>query len=217
MPWSLNIGKVGGTEIRIHVTFLLFLAWIWAVTYMSGGANAAWSGLLFMVLLFLCVLVHEYGHILAARAFGVSTRDVTLLPIGGVARLERFPEEPREEFLIAIAGPMVNVAIVLALMLAGANPNPENLATADITKVSLIDRLAAVNVVLAVFNLDPGLSHGRRQGASRAARPEVWLRPRHGDRRQYRSVVRLCLRLHRTVLQSDADLHRDLYLSCCGL
>jgi len=155
MPWSLNIGKVGGTEIRIHVTFLLFLAWIWAVTYMSGGANAAWSGLLFMVLLFLCVLVHEYGHILAARAFGVSTRDVTLLPIGGVARLERFPEEPREEFLIAIAGPMVNVAIVLALMLAGANPNPENLATADITKVSLIDRLAAVNIVLAVFNLIP--------------------------------------------------------------
>ena len=155
MPWSLNIGKVGGTEIRIHVTFLLFLAWIWAASYMSGGANAAWSGLLFMVLLFLCVLVHEYGHILAARAFGVSTRDVTLLPIGGVARLERFPEEPREEFLIAIAGPMVNVAIVLALMLAGANPNPENLATADITKVSLIDRLAAVNVVLAVFNLIP--------------------------------------------------------------
>ena len=72
-------------RIRIHVTFLLFLAWIWAVTYMSGGANAAWSGLLFMVLL-LCVLVHEYGHILAARAFGVSTRDVTLLPIGGVAQ-----------------------------------------------------------------------------------------------------------------------------------
>ena len=155
MPWSLNIGKIGGTEIRIHVTFLLFLAWIWAASYMSGGADAAWNGLLFMVLLFLCVLVHEYGHILTARAFGISTRDVTLLPIGGVARLERFPEEPREEFLITIAGPMVNVVIVLALMLAGANPSPDNLAAADITKVTLIDRLAAVNVVLAAFNLIP--------------------------------------------------------------
>jgi Zn-dependent protease len=118
MPWSLYIGKVGGTEIRIHVTFLLFLAWLWAASYMSGGADAAWSGLIFTVLLFLCVLVHEYGHILTARAFGISTRDVSLLPIGGVARLERFPEESREEFLIAIAGPMVNVAIALALMLA---------------------------------------------------------------------------------------------------
>jgi Zn-dependent protease/CBS domain-containing protein len=155
MPWSLSIGKIGGTEIRIHVTFLLFLAWIWAASYMSGGADAAWSGLLFMVLLFLCVLVHEYGHILTARAFGISTRDVTLLPIGGVARLERFPEEPREEFLITIAGPMVNVAIALALMLAGANPSPDQLAAADITKVALIDRLAAVNVVLAAFNLIP--------------------------------------------------------------
>jgi Zn-dependent protease/CBS domain-containing protein len=155
MPWSLNIGKIGGTEIRIHVTFLLFLAWIWAASYMSGGADAAWSGLLFMVLLFLCVLVHEFGHILAARAFGVSTRDVTLLPIGGVARLERFPEEPWEEFLIAIAGPMVNVAIVLALILAGADLSPDNLAAVDGSKVSLIDRLAAVNAVLAAFNLTP--------------------------------------------------------------
>jgi stage IV sporulation protein FB len=155
MPWSLNIGKIGGTEIRIHVTFLLFLAWIWAASYMSGGADAAWSGLLFMVLLFLCVLVHEYGHILAARAFGISTRDVTLLPIGGVARLERFPEEPREEFLITLAGPMVNVAIVLALLLAGADLSPHNFAEVDSSKISLIDRLAAVNVVLAVFNLIP--------------------------------------------------------------
>ena len=151
----MSIGKIGGTEIRIHVTFLLFLAWIWSASYMLGGADAAWSGLLFMLLLFMCVLVHEYGHILTARAFGVSTRDVTLLPIGGVARLERFPEEPREEFLITIAGPMVNIAIALALMLAGANTSPDQLAAADITKVSLIDRLAAVNVVLAVFNLIP--------------------------------------------------------------
>lgn len=155
MAWSLNIGKISGVEVRIHVTFLLFLAWIWAAIYMSGGAEAAWSGLLFMVLLFLCVLVHEFGHILTARAFGVGTRDVILLPIGGVSRLERFPEEPREEFLIAIAGPMVNVVIAAALILfAGADPSLSNLTVVD-TKATLIDRLAAVNIVLAVFNLLP--------------------------------------------------------------
>jgi Zn-dependent protease/CBS domain-containing protein len=155
MAWSVSIGKIGGTEVRIHVTFLLFLAWIWAASYMAGGAEAAWSGLLFMVLLFLCVLIHEFGHILTARAFGVSTPDVTLLPIGGVARLG-IPEEPWEEFLIAIAGPLVNVVIALALVtLAGAQLSPEHLSAVDSSKVSIIDRLAAINLVLAVFNLIP--------------------------------------------------------------
>src|SRR5438045_6923429 len=105
MGWSLNIGSVAGTAIRVHVTFLLFLAWIFGVSYVSGGPQAAWNGLLFMVLLFLCVLLHEFGHIFTARAFGVTTPDVILLPIGGVARLERIPEKPSEELLVALAGP----------------------------------------------------------------------------------------------------------------
>src|ERR1700736_4077053 len=116
MLWSVNIGTIAGTAVRIHVTFLLFLIWIWVASYMSGGAEAAWNGLLFMVLLFLCVLAHEFGHIFTARAFGVATPDVTLLPIGGVARLARIPEKPSEEFLVAIAGPLVNIAIALVLM-----------------------------------------------------------------------------------------------------
>ena len=111
MRWSLNIGTIAGTAVRVHITFLLFLGWIFAADYASGGPDEAWTGLLFMVLLFTCVLAHEFGHIFTARAFGVATPDVTLLPIGGVARLERIPEEPREEFLIAIAGPAVNVVI----------------------------------------------------------------------------------------------------------
>jgi len=111
MGWSLKIGSVYGTAVRIHITFILFLAWIFGVSYVSGGAQQAWDGLLFLVLLFLCVLLHEFGHIFTARAFGVSTPDVILLPIGGVARLERIPEQPSEEFLIAIAGPAVNVVI----------------------------------------------------------------------------------------------------------
>jgi len=105
MSWSLNIGSVAGTAIRIHITFLLFLAWIFGVEYIAGGPQAAWNGLLFIVLLFLCVLLHEFGHIFTARAFGVRTPDVILLPIGGVSRLERIPEKPSEEFLIPLPGP----------------------------------------------------------------------------------------------------------------
>ncbi|HXX51000.1 MAG TPA: site-2 protease family protein [Xanthobacteraceae bacterium] len=156
MGWSLNIGSVAGTAIRIHVTFLLFLAWIFGVSYLSGGPQAAWSGLLFMVLLFLCVLLHEFGHIFTARLFGVSTPDVILLPIGGVARLERVPEKPSEEFLIAIAGPAVNFAIAAVLVLAaGASLDRGQIAAIESTNVSLVERLAVVNVFLAVFNLIP--------------------------------------------------------------
>ena len=113
MSWSLNIGKVAGTVVRIHLTFLLFLAWIFAASYAWAAPPPPGTASLFMVLLFLCVLLHEFGHIFTARAFGVPTPYVTLLPIGGVAQLERIPEEPGQEFLIAIAGPLVNVAITI--------------------------------------------------------------------------------------------------------
>ncbi len=155
MSWSLNIGKIAGTVIRIHLTFLLFLAWIFAASYAVSGAATAWNTLLFIVLLFLCVLLHEFGHIFTARYFGVSTPYVTLLPIGGVAQLERIPEKPWEEFLVAIAGPLVNVAITLLLVyIAGANLQPDAAALANM-KVSMIDRLAIVNLFLALFNLIP--------------------------------------------------------------
>jgi stage IV sporulation protein FB len=109
-----------------------------------------------MILLFLCVLAHEFGHVFAARAFGVQTPDVTLLPIGGVARLERIPEEPGQEFVIAIAGPLVNVAIALALMaFAGADMSTRHLAAVESSHVSMLDRLASVNLFLALFNLIP--------------------------------------------------------------
>jgi len=156
MGWSLNLGTIAGTAIRIHVTFLLFLVWIFVASYMSGGAQAAWSGTAFMVLLFACVLAHEFGHILTARGFGIATPDVTLLPIGGVARLEQIPEKPREEFLIAIAGPLVNVVIAFVLVaFAGARLDASHLAAVESAKISMVDRLAAVNLFLAVFNMIP--------------------------------------------------------------
>src|SRR5260370_1519875 len=110
MSWSLNLGTIAGTAVRIHVTFLLFLGWIFTASWVAGGPQAAWQGLAFLVLLFACVVAHEFGHILTARGFGVSTPDVTLLPIGGVARLGRIPQEPHEEFLLAIPLPLVNIA-----------------------------------------------------------------------------------------------------------
>jgi Zn-dependent protease/CBS domain-containing protein len=157
MLWSVNIGTIAGTAVRIHVTFLLFLIWIWVANYYSpGGAAAAWSSLVFILLLFACVLAHEFGHILTARAFGVATPDVTLLPIGGVARLERIPEQPMQEFLIAIAGPLVNVAIALLLVwIAGASLDADRLLMVESRPVALADRLAAVNLFLAVFNMIP--------------------------------------------------------------
>ncbi|MEX0752155.1 MAG: site-2 protease family protein [Xanthobacteraceae bacterium] len=155
MSWSLNIGRIAGTAVRIHFTFLLFLAWIFVASYASGGAATAWATLLFIVLVFACVLAHEFGHILTARAFGVPTPDVTLLPIGGVARLERIPEDPWQEFLIAIAGPAVNVAIAFFLIVFAGATLTGHIAVVESEDVSLIDRLAAVNLFLAVFNLIP--------------------------------------------------------------
>ena len=156
MSWSLNIGSVAGTVVRVHLTFLLFLAWIFAASFAQGGAATAWDSLVFMVLLFLCVLLHEFGHIFTARAFGVPTPYVTLLPIGGVAQLERIPEEPGQEFLIAIAGPLVNVVITAALVLfAGAHLQPGAAAAVDNMQIPLVDRLAAVNLFLALFNMIP--------------------------------------------------------------
>src|SRR6476646_384409 len=107
MSWSMNIGRVEGTVVRIHITFIILLGWMLATNKAAGGLPSAWNSVIFVLLLFFCVLLHEFGHIFTARAFGVSTPYVTLLPIGGVAQLERIPEEPGQEFLIAIAGPMV--------------------------------------------------------------------------------------------------------------
>jgi len=156
MSWSVNIGSVAGTAIRIHITFLLFLIWIFLAGLASGSVNDALNSLLFMVLLFGCVLLHEFGHIFTARAFGVATPDVTLLPIGGVARLERIPEKPSEEFLVAIAGPLVNVAIAIVLIaVAPTHLSAVHLAAMESPKVSMIDRLAEVNLFLALFNMIP--------------------------------------------------------------
>src|SRR5688572_19913164 len=146
MGWSFPIGSVGGTSIRIHVTFFLLLAWVAGSAWIAGGAPAAIDSVLFILLLFTCVVLHELGHVLAARRYGVQTPDITLLPIGGVARLERIPEKPSQELVVALAGPAVNVVIAALLFLAiGGLPSAESMEV-DNPGVGLLARLASVNV-----------------------------------------------------------------------
>jgi len=156
MRWSIRIARVGGIDLKIHLTFLFFLAWIAFSYYHAGGASVAIQGTLFVVLLFLCVLLHELGHALTARHFGIRTPDITLLPIGGVARLERIPKEPRQELLIAIAGPLVNVVIAAILMLV-LNQQADASALENLSNpaVTLMSKLASVNIFLVLFNLIP--------------------------------------------------------------
>ena len=156
MRWSLRIGSLGGTAILIHVTFLLFLIWLGAIYYRQGGADAAWQGTIFIVLLFLCVLLHELGHVFAARRFGVQTRDVTLWPFGGIASMERMPEKPSQELMVALAGPAVNVVIAAGLLLwLGPRLNPESLTQIQDPAVSLAAKLVGANIILVLFNMIP--------------------------------------------------------------
>lgn len=154
MHWSFTLGSIAGTAIRVHITFLLLLIWIGAADYFARGAEAAAMSVIFIILVFACVVAHEFGHILTARRFGVKTPDVILSPIGGMANLERIPEKPRQELLVAIAGPVVNV-VIAALLLAVWPFPPGGIVQFDFETASLVQRLAFANITLVAFNLLP--------------------------------------------------------------
>jgi len=156
MGWSIRLFSVAGTAVRIHLTFFLLLAWIAAIHWTRGGAEAAIDGVLFIILLFACVVLHEFGHVFAARLYGIRTSDVTLLPIGGVASLERMPEKPSQEIVVALAGPAVNLVIALVLVVAlGAGFDLTQMAQLEQATSTMAGRVAAANVALCVFNLIP--------------------------------------------------------------
>jgi Zn-dependent protease len=155
MRWSYSIGRVAGTDIKVHITFLLLVG-LWALRgFEEGGAGGALMAALALLALFGCIVLHEFGHILMARRFGVRTPDVILLPIGGVARLERIPEEPRQELLIALAGPLVTLAIIVVLyvvlQLTGSALSPETLNPYRPS----IPLFLFMNTYLLLFNLIP--------------------------------------------------------------
>jgi len=157
MKRSLKVGSVYGIGIFLHWTFLLLIAAIFAYYYVqSQSLGAAVSGMGFIVAVFVCVILHELGHALTARRFGVPTRSITLYPIGGLARLERIPAEPMKEFWIAIGGPAVNIVIAvglaLVLLVTGGSFAPGALQTPG---QHVIASLMWINAVLAGFNMLP--------------------------------------------------------------
>jgi Zn-dependent protease len=121
MGWSWRIARLFGIDIYVHFTFVLLLAYVGIIHYLAHyDLLEALMGVMLMVLLFSIVVLHELGHALTARQFGIRTRDIILLPIGGVARLERIPEKPVQELLVAVAGPAVNVVLALLFFAAFA-------------------------------------------------------------------------------------------------
>jgi stage IV sporulation protein FB len=155
--WSFKIGRIAGTELRVHATFFLLLVWIGLSYYASGGLPAAIQGIIFILLIFACVVLHEFGHALAAKYFyGIETPDITLLPIGGVARLQRMPDKPIGELVVAIAGPLVNVVIALILFaLLGRLAGPAEVQQMTDPRANMLAKLAVLNVWLVLFNLIP--------------------------------------------------------------
>ena len=157
MRGSLRLGRIAGIKVFVHWTFFLLIGWIFTMHMMAGkGPAGSTMGVVFILSLFACVLLHELGHALAARRYGVATRDITLLPIGGVARLERIPRNPTQELVIALAGPAVNVVIALALLvgLAAAYGSGITHRVAELQSNFFV-QLMAVNIFLVVFNMIP--------------------------------------------------------------
>jgi Zn-dependent protease len=176
MKWSWKIGQFAGIGVYMHATFLLLVGWV-AVSHWveARSLEAVLSGVGFILALFACVVAHEYGHALTARYYGIRTKDITLLPIGGVARLERMPDDPRQELWVALAGPAVNVAIAAVLfawLVATDTFSP--LAELSVAGGSFLERLMVVNAGLVLFNLLPAfpMDGGRVMRALLATRME---------------------------------------------
>ncbi|MFO0852471.1 MAG: site-2 protease family protein [Gemmataceae bacterium] len=158
MSWSVRVGRIAGIDVYIHLTFLILLGWVGFQSYSrTGSVDDALAGVGLVLAVFGVVVLHELGHALAARRYGIQTRDITLLPIGGVARLERMPENPLQELVVAVAGPLVNVVIAAGLYaglsLRGGLTTPWQQLLAG--QGPFAEQMFVINVWLVVFNLIP--------------------------------------------------------------
>ncbi len=149
MKWNWHIGKIFGIDLKVHTTFLFLLGWIALADLVKDGPLGSLIGVVLCLLVFGVVVLHELGHALAARAVGIPTRDITLWPIGGVARLERMPRNPLHEIYVSAAGPAVN------LVLAGLGALVFYLLPVAGVGAVLLQWFIGVNVALLVFNLIP--------------------------------------------------------------
>lgn len=161
MRGTFQIAKLFGIPVLIHWSFALLIAWVIVSGYSSGldVIGIVWLTLL-MFSIFFCVVLHEYGHALTARRYGVGTKDIVLLPIGGVARLDKLPEKPVQELLVAAAGPLVNIAIAILLSpyffwISMDSVQKEMVEGEGIVSTTFVPYLISLNIMLALFNLLP--------------------------------------------------------------
>jgi Zn-dependent protease/CBS domain-containing protein len=157
MRWSLKIGQFRGIGVYMHATFLILIVFVVLSHWTDGHSlGKTLEGVGFILSLFGCVVLHEFGHALMAARYGIKTRDITLLPIGGVARLERMPEEPLQELWVALAGPAVNLVIAVSLFAWLRFTNGfAPLEQLSVTSGPFLERLMVVNVSLLIFNMLP--------------------------------------------------------------
>lgn len=157
MKWSLKIGQYAGIGVYLHWTFSLLIGWVFMVHLTEGKTPLeAVGGVVFVLALFACVVLHEFGHALTAKRYGVKTRDITLLPIGGVARLERIPDKPMQEFWVAVAGPAVNVviaALLFAILLVSGSVS--QVPGVQWIEGGFLSQLMWLNLWIVAFNLLP--------------------------------------------------------------
>jgi Zn-dependent protease/CBS domain-containing protein len=159
--WSIYLGRFFDIEVYIHWTFWILIAWIFLVYWQIGQdmSQGLW-GVLFVLALFICVILHEFGHALTAKGFGISAKDITLYPIGGIARFEQLAENPGQELVIGLAGPAVNlvIALILWLYLSFSGQIPDMAAVSgglNVAQLPFLWSLLIANLILAVFNLIP--------------------------------------------------------------
>ena len=176
MSWAWRVATVAGIPINVHGTFAVLIIFILVSGLASGsGVASAVASVLFILAIFATIILHELGHALTARRFGIRTRDITVLPIGGLARLERMPDVPRQELWVALAGPAVNIVIgatCYALLVAATGTAPS--LTLDPSGAGFLGRFTAVNLALAIFNMVPAfpMDGGRALRALLAERIE---------------------------------------------
>jgi len=187
MKWSWKLVRFAGIDVYVHATFIILILWI-GLSYwqIEGTLAAVVNGIGFILALFVCVVLHEFGHALTAKRYGIRTRHITLLPIGGVAAMERMPDDPKQEIAVALAGPAVNVAIAFGLWLWLAVTN----ALVPMDQLSLtggpfIERLMVINIVLAVFNLVPAFP----MDGGRVLRAALALRMNHNRATQLAAKI----------------------------
>ena len=183
MAWSWRLARIAGIDVYVHATFVIVIAWIALLHWnQSHSLAAVLEGVGFILALFACVVLHEYGHALTAARYGIRTRDITLLPIGGLARLERMPDVPIQELWVALAGPAVNVVIALllfgGLQLSGAWSPIDDVS---VTSGDFAERVMIANVLLAGFNMLPAfpMDGGRALRALLATRMEYTRATQH--------------------------------------